>query len=126
MTKDRFDIHQHITDQIVTAIEHGAGEFRLPWHRSAGNIMRPVNVASKKAYQGVNILALWAESELRGLGSGLWGTYKQWAEAGAQVRKGEKAAYVVFYKEYEIAGDDADGDIETRLFARAIVSPEVV
>ncbi len=119
MTKDRFDIHQHITDQIVTAIEHGAGEFRLPWHRSAGNIMRPVNVASKKAYQGVNILALWAESELRGLGSGLWGTYRQWTEAGAQVRKGEKAAYVVFYKEYEIAADDADGDIETRLFARA-------
>jgi len=120
MPKDRFDIHQHITNQIVTAIERGAGEFCLPWHRAAGAIMRPVNVASKKAYQGVNILALWAESELRGLGSGLWGTYKQWAEAGAQVRKGEKAAYVVFYKEYEIAdADDADGDLETRLFARA-------
>ena len=45
--KQRFDIHQHITDQIVAAIERGAGEFRLPWHRSAGNIMRPINVASK-------------------------------------------------------------------------------
>jgi len=120
MTKDRFDIHQHITNQIVTAIERGAGEFCLPWHRAAGAILRPVNVASKKAYQGVNILALWAESELRGLGSGLWGTYRQWAEAGAQVRKGEKAAYVIFYKEYEIAAaDDAHGDLETRLFARA-------
>jgi antirestriction protein ArdC len=49
--QERFDIHQHITDQIVAAIERGAGEFRLPWHRSAGNIMRPVNVVSKKAGQ---------------------------------------------------------------------------
>ena len=51
--QERFDIHQHITDQIVAAIERGAGEFRLPWHRSAGNIMRPVT-RSKKAYRGVN------------------------------------------------------------------------
>jgi antirestriction protein ArdC len=59
MTKERFDIHQHITDKIVSAIERGAGDFRLPWHRSAGNIMRPVNIASKKAYRGVNVVALW-------------------------------------------------------------------
>ena len=58
MSKEqRFDIHQHITNQIVAAIEAGAGEFRLPWHRSSGNIMRPVNVASKKSYRGVNVLA---------------------------------------------------------------------
>jgi antirestriction protein ArdC len=38
MTKERFDIHQHITDKIVNAIERGAGDFRLPWHRAAGNI----------------------------------------------------------------------------------------
>jgi antirestriction protein ArdC len=31
MTKERFDIHQHITDKIVNAIERGAGDFRLPW-----------------------------------------------------------------------------------------------
>src|SRR5271170_209039 len=67
MSKEqRFDIHQHITNQIVTAIERGAGEFRLPWHRSAGNIMRPVNIASKKAYRGVNVLALWATAEEKG------------------------------------------------------------
>lgn len=53
MKEQRFDIYQHITDRIVAAIEAGAGEFRLPWHRSAGNILRPVNIASKKAYRGV-------------------------------------------------------------------------
>jgi antirestriction protein ArdC len=41
MKAERFDIHQHITDQIIAAIERGTGEFRLPWHRSAGNIIAP-------------------------------------------------------------------------------------
>ena len=88
MTKqERFDIHQHITDQIVAAIERGAGEFRLPWHRSAGNIMRPVNVASKKAYRGVNILALWATAEEKGFKSGTWGTL---SAMGRDRRAGEE------------------------------------
>ena len=121
MTKERFDIHQHITDKIVSAIGRGAGDFRLPWHRSNGSIMRPVNIASKKAYRGVNVVALWAYAEEFGYSSGTWGTYKQWTEAGAQVRKGEKAAYVVFYKELEFAAESETGDAETatRLFARA-------
>jgi antirestriction protein ArdC len=119
--KERFDIHQHITNQIVAAIERGAGEFRLPWHGSGGTIAQPKNVASKKHYRGVNIVALWAASEQNGFGSGLWGTYRQWAEAGAQVRKGEKSSYVVFYKEIEVAGATSGQDTETdkRLFARA-------
>ena len=121
MKTERFDIHQHITDKIVSAIERGAGDFRLPWHRSAGNIMRPVNIASKKAYRGVNVVALWAYAEEFGYSSGTWGTYKQWSQAGAQVRKGEKAAFVVFYKELEFAADPETGNAETatRLFARA-------
>jgi antirestriction protein ArdC len=121
MSKERFDIHQHITDRIVSAIERGAGDFRLPWHRAAGGIMRPINIASKKRYRGVNVVALWAYAEESGYSSGIWGTYRQWAEAGAQVRKGEKAAFVVFYKELEFAAETETGDADTvtRLFARA-------
>jgi antirestriction protein ArdC len=89
MSKERFDIHQHITDKIVSAIERGAGDFRLPWHRSAGSIMRPVNIASKKPYRGVNIVALWACAEESGYSSGIWGTYRQWAEAGAGSQRRE-------------------------------------
>lgn len=63
MKTERFDIHGHITDKIVAAIESGAGEFCLPWRRSSGSIMRPVNVASKKPYRGVNIVVLWAAAD---------------------------------------------------------------
>ena len=121
MNRDRFDIYQHVTDTIVAAIERGAGAFHMPWHHASGSIMRPVNVASKKAYRGVNVVALWAYSEAAGYSAGLWGTYRQWSEAGAQVRKGEKAAFVVFYKELEYAAATEAGDEETvtRLMARA-------
>jgi antirestriction protein ArdC len=117
MKAQHFDIHQSITDTIIAAIERGAGEFQLPWHRSAGNAMRPTNIDSKKRYRGVNVVALWAISDQHGYSSGLCGTYRQWSEAGAQVRKGEKAAYVAFYKEVVVT--DEEDCRETRLIARA-------
>jgi antirestriction protein ArdC len=90
MKTGRFDIRQHITDKIVSAIERGAGDFRLPWHRSAGGIMRPVNITSRKAYRGVNVVALWAYAEESGYSSGVWGTYKQWAEARRSTKRARR------------------------------------
>jgi antirestriction protein ArdC len=117
----RSDVHQTITDSIVAAIERGTGEFHLPWRRSAGNIMRPINVASQKPYRGVNILSLWATADAKGYSSGTWGTFRQWRQIDAQVRKGEKATFVVFYKELQYTAEAGDGnaETETRLCARA-------
>jgi antirestriction protein ArdC len=120
MTGNRLDIHQHITNQILAMLDQAdADDFRLPWHGAASATMRPVNIASNKAYRGINILALWAAAEEKGFSHGIWGTYKQWIEANAQVRKGEKANFVVFYKEITVSGD-RDGETETRAFARAM------
>jgi antirestriction protein ArdC len=119
MSKERFDIHQHLTDRIVSAIEAGAGEWQMPWHRGSGG-RHPVNIASGNKYRGVNVLGLWVDAQVNGYGSHLWGTYRQWAERGATVRKGQKASYVVFYKEIEV--DTAEGeenDSNRRLIARA-------
>lgn len=122
MSTERFDIHTHITDQIVAAIEAGAGEFKMPWHRDKGSLLHPMNIASGKGYQGINILSLWVAAEARGFATPIWGTYKQWQAKGAQVRKGERGSAVVFYKELdaprteEESGEEAEGK---RLFARA-------
>ena len=94
----RVDIHEQITNRIIEAIEKGGGAFKLPWHRPAGSITRPTNIQSKKAYRGINVVTLWVEAQLRGFGAPVWGTYKQFQEAGCQVRKGEKASMIVFYK----------------------------
>ena len=94
------DIYQTITDRLVAAIEAGAPAHEMPWHsKAAGTI--PVNALTKRAYRGVNILSLWCSQIACGFRTNKWGTYRQWQERGAQVRKGEKASVVIFYKEHE-------------------------
>ncbi|RWL94333.1 MAG: DUF1738 domain-containing protein [Mesorhizobium sp.] len=123
MSSDRADIYARITNQIIAAIEAGAGEFVMPWHHEATATARPINVASGKAYRGVNTLALWAAAQSSGYPDGLWGTYRQWQAIGAQVRKGEKATTIVFWGQIgdntDEEGEDAgDASERRRLFAR--------
>jgi antirestriction protein ArdC len=100
-TSDRFDVYEAITNQIIAAIESGTGDVQMPWHRAGGSIERPVNVESKRAYRGVNTVALWASAHCQQFDHGLWGTYRQWQERGAQVRKGEKSSIIIFYRDLE-------------------------
>ena len=118
----KFDVHQEITNRIIDALET-AGEFQLPWIRTkGGSFARPVNIASKNPYNGVNIISLWVAAQACDFPSNLWGTYRQWQDKGCQVRKGEKSSLVVFYKTLSVEQQDEEtGEIENgeRLFARA-------
>jgi len=120
-TSSRFDVYEAITNQIVAAIESGAGQVQLPWHRKGSAIYRPVNIASGKPYRGVNTVALWAAADAWQFAQGVWGTYRQWQERGAQVRKGEKSSLVIFYKELDTGAPNASDDEtgERRFVARA-------
>lgn len=118
----KFDIHQEITNRIVDALEN-AGEFQLPWiANKAASLARPVNIASRKPYNGVNILNLWVSAQASHYPSNVWGTYRQWQDAGCQVRKGEKSSLVVFYKTFDVEEiNDQTGQAEQaeRMVARA-------
>ncbi len=103
---ERTDIYQRITDQIIQAIESGARKWTMPWHQSCGV---PANATTQKRYRGVNILNLWAIAVNKSYNSALWATYSQWDSIGAQVRKGEKASFVVFWKFFDHEQQD-DGD----------------
>lgn len=114
------DLHAEITGQLIAAIEAEPGKPVLPWRKSGGALHLPMNALTGNAYNGVNILSLWVAGEVRGFGCAQWGTYRQWAELGAQVRKGEKSSLVVFYKEFETDPDPDDaGDTGKRRMARA-------
>jgi antirestriction protein ArdC len=106
---EKKDIFQRVTDMIVQAIEEGAGSYRMPWRTSGGFPNSPVNAVSKRPYRGVNILVLWATAQEKGYKSGTWATYKQWQELGAQVRKGEKSANVVFWKFFDSSEEKQEG-----------------
>lgn len=94
-----------VTAQIVAAIEAGAETYHMPWHRSRRDVASPANAITSRSYRGVNVLSLWTVAEARGFASGQWATYRQWQEAGAQVRKGAKAATVVFWQRADTAED---------------------
>ncbi|MER9235274.1 zincin-like metallopeptidase domain-containing protein [Mesorhizobium sp. M0622] len=108
------DIYERVTNQIIAAIEAGAGDYRIPWHHDGSAITTPVNVASRKTYRGVNVITLWAAAHAAGYRAGIWGTYRQWQEIGAQVRKGERGHLVVFWKiaDRHGAADAQHGDEE--------------
>ena len=70
----------------------------MPW---IGALTIPINAITKKMYRGINIPTLWAYQQISGLTSSTWGTYKQWQELGAQVKKGSKGTRIVFWKPLE-------------------------
>src|SRR5690606_18933987 len=72
------DVHQQVTDQIVAAIEKGAGDYMMPWHCKGVAQNRPANILTGNRYRGVNVLALWVAALQHGFSSGTWGTYRQW------------------------------------------------
>lgn len=115
------NVYQQITDKIIAAIESGAGDFVMPWHRPAGNGI-PWNPSRKGYYNGCNAINLWIEAHNRGFTSCNFATLKQWNELGAQVRKGEKSATVVFYKPLTVKDRNAPADSDETteiLMARA-------
>src|SRR5665213_2413564 len=87
---NRIDIYTEVTETIIRAIEEGQanGKWEMPWHSFSTT---PQNAVTKKHYRGINVPILWIRQQKNGFKSGLWATYNQWQEAGAQVRKGEKA-----------------------------------
>src|SRR5260370_17419027 len=107
------DVYRKVTDAIINAIEQGVGNGRMPWHTSGRYAFSPINVASKKPYRGINTVCLWAAAQAKGYERGEWGTYQQWQDKGAQVRKGEKATTVVFWKFANDSGESQEDGADT-------------
>ncbi|MEK7538475.1 MAG: zincin-like metallopeptidase domain-containing protein [Patescibacteria group bacterium] len=101
---ERGDVHARITDEIIKAIEASGEEYVMPWHQRAGGM--PRNALTHNHYHGVNTLALWVTCQLRGYTSPYFATYRQWSELGAQVRRGEKASPIIYFKQREAEGED--------------------
>jgi antirestriction protein ArdC len=56
---------------------------------------------------------LWAAAQAKGYERGEWATYQQWRDRGSQVRKGEKAGTVVFWKFGNESAESQDDGAET-------------
>lgn len=84
---------QHVADEMIRLIEQGTAPWQKPW--AAGVVgHNQHNPTSDRAYRGIN--ALWLEAQ--GHSDPRWLTFKQAREMGAQVRGGEKATQVEYWK----------------------------
>jgi len=99
-TKDTYAI---VSQTILNALEQGVVPWRRPWKREDS---LPRSLATKKVYRGGNLMLLMAVSFLREYSSPWWGTYKQFKNMDALVRKGEKGIPVSYFKFIEKQDED--------------------
>lgn len=95
------DVYQSVTDRIIEALEGGTAPWRVPW--VAGG---PISLRSKKPYRGINTFLLGMTE----YGDPRWGTFKAVKEAGGNVRKGEKATWIILWKPVKRSEEGEGGE----------------
>lgn len=91
-------VYEMVTDRIIEQLEQGVIPWQKPW---TGIRSGAFNRISKKPYSLLNQMLLQHEGE--------YATFKQWADLGGHVRKGEKSEMVVFWKIQPIEEEQQDG-----------------
>ena len=90
------DYHKEFAGQLKAQIEQGVAPWQKPW--KPGESRLPKNIQTDKPYRGGNSVYLSVTQTAKGYSDHRWATYKQIKDMGGQVRKGEKATHVLFYK----------------------------
>lgn len=98
-TRSSQDALAHVTAEIVRLLDSGVMPWRAPWDANLAMAATPGLPLryTGEPYRGANIVLLWAAQMARGYGKRTWLTYRQAAQLGGQVRKGEKACPVIYY-----------------------------
>jgi antirestriction protein ArdC len=106
----KFNAYAEVTATILEAMKSGTAPWVKPW-RDVPNLAIPHNVFSGKSYRGINSVLGWIAAEKYGFASQGWLTYKQAAELGGNVKKGEKCRLqVVFFKQLDVKDKNAKGE----------------
>ena len=102
------DHYQEVTAAILAALEQGTPPWRRPWDSSRVASSGPINISGRR-YHGINTLLLSMSPLSLMSDDPRWATYKQAQAAGAQVKRGEKATTIFFFKTIEVDDDGRGG-----------------
>jgi antirestriction protein ArdC len=111
------DHYQELTDRIIAALEAGSRPRQRPGDpNKAGGPSMPINAATGRRYSGINTLILGMSVLAFASNDPRFCTYKQAAERGWQIRRGEKGTAVFFFKQLTIGDHDSpeSGEDHTR------------
>ena len=90
------NIYDKINDQVLEGLEKEGLNWFRPW--KSGQANQPMNYSSGKFYKGFNIFMLNFEMVDKQYEYNQWMTYKQAQAKGGQVKTGETATDIYFYK----------------------------
>lgn len=97
--------YEAVAQTIISQLEKGIAPWRKEWVSSGYTAL---SLSTKRPYRGTNAFLLSFSAMANGYASPHWGTYKQIAAIGGQVRKGEKSTPVVLWKQLKVE-DEATG-----------------
>lgn len=100
----RATLYDDITSRIMAQLEAGRLPWVQPWDAGQAAVGLPYNVVSDRRYSGINILTLWHAVVVRGFRGHGFLTFRQAAQLGGVVRRGERGIGVVYTRR---AGTDA-------------------
>jgi len=103
-------LYETVTNSIIAELEGGTAPWAKVWDSQAGGIL-PVNISTRRLYNGINIPILWAAASKRGYPTHEWLSFKQALAMDACVRKGEKGTTIVFVK--KIPNADAEAELKS-------------
>jgi len=120
---EKRDHRREVTDSIIKMLEDGVAPWQKPWEGAA----MPFNPTTERAYRGGNAVHLLATGIGREYADPRWMTYKQAADQGWQVRKGEKGTHIEFWEvkgrsnEKDVAPDQSGGEPPADENARRLI-----
>ena len=92
------DFRREVTDRIIAMLENGVAPWQKPWNPAEASVGIPFNPTTERSYRGGNAIHLMATGLRQTYDDPRWMTYKQAADRGWQVRRGEKGTQIEFWE----------------------------
>lgn len=91
------DVYEIVNEIVIKGLETKGLQWFKSWKDASGNAVTPINRATGKPYNGVNIFLLNALMQENEYTHNEWMTYKQAESLGGNVAKGSKSSEVFYY-----------------------------
>lgn len=104
----------NIVDKVNEMIFEAMAKGIVPWHKTwvtekptgYSVFQSHRNAFTGRPYNGMNVFLLHITAELRGYGDTRWATFKQYQQAGLNVRRGEHGTTVIFWTFLKVDKDE--------------------
>ena len=93
-------------DRLLAAIAAGTAPWQKPWR--PGELVLPANLVTAHRYQGNNTILLLITAALKGYTDTRWAGFRQIADAGGKVRKGERGTPITVFRPRRTDDQDLD------------------